>query len=333
MYHPTTRLLTILELLQTHPQLSGEELARRLEVEPRSVRRYIQMLQDMGMPIEGTRGPGGGYRLRPGFKLPPLLFTEDEATAIVLGLLGTPWLGVDISSVAIEGALAKVYRVLPLRGRERLQAISTYQVLPVGWQEIRPEASLLVDLSEAVQSSQRVAIEYCSHHNKVTRRRVEPYGVAGHKGLWYLVAHCCLRNAPRLFRLDRIRSVELLAETFSKDASFDYQAYAFKSLATIPARWQIEVEFEAELYVVQQKIPSSHGEISVTPTGTLFRTHHDHLPTMARFLMGLNLPFIVKRPPELRDALLELAQEIIQFATASRRSIDAMPAALEADQR
>src|ERR671927_1280535 len=98
MYHPTTRLLTILELLQVHPSLSGPAIARRLEVEPRSVRRYITMLQDMGMPIEAVRGPGGGYRLRPGFKLPPLLFSEDEATAIVLGLLSTTWLAVDNST-------------------------------------------------------------------------------------------------------------------------------------------------------------------------------------------------------------------------------------------
>src|SRR3954470_25066833 len=102
MYHPTTRLLTILELLQAYPSLSGEELARRLEVEPRSVRRYILMLQEMGMPVEGSRGPGGGYRLRPGFKLPPLLFTEEEATAIVLGLLGTAWLEVGQASIAVE---------------------------------------------------------------------------------------------------------------------------------------------------------------------------------------------------------------------------------------
>ena len=96
MYHPTTRLLTILELLQTHPYLSGDELARRLEVEVRSVRRYILMLQEMGIPVEGTRGPGGGYRLRPGYKLPPLLFTEEEATAMVLGLLGIAWLEIEL---------------------------------------------------------------------------------------------------------------------------------------------------------------------------------------------------------------------------------------------
>ncbi|HEU5089089.1 MAG TPA: HTH domain-containing protein, partial [Roseiflexaceae bacterium] len=114
MYHPTTRLLTILELLQTYATMSGAALARRLEVEPRSVRRYITMLQDMGIPIEAVRGPGGGYQLRPGFKLPPLLFSEEEATAIVLGLLSASWLALGQPSVAVEGALAKVMRVLPI---------------------------------------------------------------------------------------------------------------------------------------------------------------------------------------------------------------------------
>src|SRR5258708_10298077 len=129
MYHPSDRLLTMLELLQVHARMSGEELASRLEVEPRTVRRYVQMLQEMGMPVEGVHGPGGGYRLRPGFKLPPLLFTEEEATAIVLGLLGTPQLEVDFPATAVGGALAKVYRVLPLKGREPFQALSAHLVL------------------------------------------------------------------------------------------------------------------------------------------------------------------------------------------------------------
>jgi predicted DNA-binding transcriptional regulator YafY len=313
-YHPTTRLLTILELLQAHPRLSGDELARRLEVEPRSVRRYILMLQEMGMPIEGTRGPGGGYRLRPGFKLPPLLFTEEEATTLVLGLLGTPWLELELPSVAVEGALAKLYRVLPLKGRERLQAISSHLILSPHQQDARPDASLLVSISEAVQEHRRIAIEYCSHHNETTQREVEPYGIAGWKGHWYVVGHCCLRLAPRLFRLDRIRSMRLLSETFQPAEDFDCRAYVIRQLATIPARWQIEVEFQAALHAVQQKVPATHGQLTATPAGVLFQTHHDHLPSMARYLIGLDLPFVVHQPPELRAALLELAAQITQMA-------------------
>jgi predicted DNA-binding transcriptional regulator YafY len=314
MYHPTTRLLTILELLQTHPALSGEELARRLEVEPRTVRRYILMLQELGLPIEGNRGPGGGYRLRPGFKLPPLLFTEEEATAVVLGLLGTPWLEVELPAVAVEGALAKVYRVLPQRGRERLQAISSHMILSPHRQDARPDASLLVSLGEAVQERRRIAIEYCSFHREVTERQVEPYGVVGWKGQWYIVGYCCLRRGYRLFRLDRVRRVQFLTDTFTRAEDFDCRAYVIKQLGTIPAKWQIEVEFQAELYVVQQKVPSTYGSLTATETGVLFQTHHGELPTMARYLMGLELPFVIHQPPELREALLQLAEQMTQIA-------------------
>lgn len=317
MYHPTTRLLTILELLQTYSHLSGDELARRLEVEPRTVRRYILMLQEMGIPVEGTRGPGGGYRLRPGFKLPPLLFTEEEATAIVLGLLGTPWLEIDLPSVAVEGALAKVYRVLPPQGRDRLQAISAHMLLSPQQQDARPDASLLVGISEAVQEHRRIDIQYSSHHNEFTQRQIEPYGIAGWKGHWYVVGYCCLRQEYRMFRLDRMRNVQFLSEIFSRAEDFDCQAYVIKRLATIPARWQIEVEFRADLHIVQHKIPSSHGRLTATPTGVLLQCHHVHLPSMARYLVGLNIPFVIHQPPELREALLQLADEIVGYCSSS----------------
>src|SRR5712691_8749704 len=167
MYHPTTRLLTILELLQTRAHWSGEELAQRLEVETRTVRRYIQMLQEIGMPVEGSRGPGGGYRLRPGFKLPPLLFTEEEATAIVLGLLGTHRRELDLAPAAIEGALAKVYRVLPISGRERLQAIGDTMMLLPYQQDDALDAAMLIGFSEAIQQQRRVFLEYRSYNDEM----------------------------------------------------------------------------------------------------------------------------------------------------------------------
>lgn len=314
MYHPTTRLLTILELLQTYPRMGGDELARRLEVEPRTVRRYIQMLQDMGMPVEGSRGPGGGYRLRPGFKLPPLLFTEDEATAIVFALIGTPWLEIGFSPVAVEGALAKVYRVLPLRGRERLQSISEHLVLVSHQEDKRPDAALLITLSDAIQERRQVSMVYQSHHNQQTTRVIEPYGLAGRKGQWYVVGYCCLRKDFRLFRLDRMDDVRLLNATFTRDENFDCQEFVVKRLDTIPDLWQIEVEFHAELYAVRHKIPTSHGKLSETPAGVLFQTHHSHLPEMARYLMGLNIPFVIRHPPELRVALRELAEQMSSIA-------------------
>src|SRR6266704_3262234 len=300
MYNPTSRVLTVLELLQSRPSITGPELAARLEMDVRTVRRYITHLQDVGIPVEATIGRHGGYRLRPGFKLPPLLFTEEEATAIMLGLLASSWLEIGQSSLPIEVSLAKVSRVLPLRARERLQAISSHLVLFSHHQQAQPDASLLIDLSGAIHSSQRIAIDYRSYHNESTHRKVEPYGITGWKGHWYLVGYCCLRQGYRVFRLDRIQQVQILSETFEKGNT---------------GGMQMEVEFQADLSTVQQKIPALYGTLTPTPTGVLLREQYDDVESMARYLMALDLPFIIHHPPELREALLRLGERMVQIAT------------------
>ena len=314
MYHPTGRALTVLELLQSRPSITGPELAGRLEMDVRTVRRYITILQDIGIPIEGTIGRHGGYRLRPGFKLPPLMFTEEEATAIALGLLGTSWLEIGLSSSAIEGALAKVARVLPARGRERLNAVSAHMILSPHTRESRPSATLLISLGEAIQQRKRIMFAYQSLSDQITQRTVEPYAIAGWWGRWYLIAFCCLRHDYRLFRLDRMQQVQFLAETFARDETFDCQAYAVAQLGTSTQGWQIEVAFRATLQAVQQKIPAAYGSLTNTPDAVVFRCQTDDLLYMARYLMALNLPFVVQHPPELRDAFLDLATQMIQIA-------------------
>src|SRR6266581_8061351 len=295
MYHPNSRVLTVLELLQSRPSISGPELAARLEMDVRTVRRYITHLQDVGIPVEATIGRHGGYRLLPGFKLPPLLFTEEEATAIMLGLL------------------AKVSRVLPLRARERLQGISSHLVLFSHHQQARPDASLLIDLSGAIHASQRIKIDYRSYHNESTHRKVEPYGMTGWKGHWYLVGYCCLRQGYRVFRLDRIQQVQILSETFEKAEEFDYVAFMREKGNT--GGMKMEVEFQADLSTVQQKIPALYGTLTPTPTGVLLQEQYDDVESMARYLMALDLPFIIHHPPELREALLRLGERMVQIAT------------------
>jgi predicted DNA-binding transcriptional regulator YafY len=258
MYHPTSRVLTVLELLQARPSITGPELAARLEMDVRTVRRYITHLQDVGIPVESNIGRYGGYRLRPGFKLPPLMFTEEEATAIVLGLLTSSWLGVEQSSVAVEGALAKVSRVLPMRARDRLQAIASHVVLFPHNQQTRPDASLLIDLSQAIQASQCVSFEYQTRGKEPARRKVEPYGITGWQGRLYVSGYCCLRQDYRTFRLDRMQNLQVLPDTFEKSADFDYEAFVkdnYKARAGIV----VEVEFQADFAVVQQKISTLYG--------------------------------------------------------------------------
>src|SRR5262245_42651045 len=122
MYHPTTRVLAVLELLQARGRITGAELAQRLEVDVRTARRYVETLQDLGIPVEGERGRYGAYRLRPGFRLPPLMLTEDEALAVVLGLLAARRLGLGAATPSVESTLAKIGRVLPAAVRERVKA-------------------------------------------------------------------------------------------------------------------------------------------------------------------------------------------------------------------
>jgi predicted DNA-binding transcriptional regulator YafY len=315
MYHPTSRVLTVLALLQAQASISGPELANRLEMDVRTVRRYIMHLQDVGIPVEATTGRHGGYRLRPGFKLPPLMLTEEEATAIMLGLLGTSWLEIGQSALAVEGALAKVSRVLPMHARDRLSAMSAHLFFFSPLQETQPDVSLLVSLSEAVGRQLRIALDYRSFHDQVTHRTVEPYGMVGQDGHWFLVGYCCLRQDYRTFRLDRIQHLEVLAESFERTEGFDCRAYMQAKYANAPDALQTEVEFQAPLFTVQQKIPASYGKLSTTATGVLFQCQYTDLASMARYLMALNLPFTVQKPPELREALLYLAKQITQIAT------------------
>src|SRR5262245_21647791 len=188
MYHPTTRVLTVLELLQSHRQLGGPELARRLEVDIRTVRRYITMLQELGIPVQTIRGRYGAYRLRPGFKLPPLMFTDDEALAVTLGLLAARRLGLALAAPAVEGALAKVERVLPGGGRERVQAVQETLVLAPGVEEgVAAQGEALLTLSAAVRQCRRVGLRYRAWDGQESERALDPYGLVNRAGRWYMV--------------------------------------------------------------------------------------------------------------------------------------------------
>lgn len=310
MYHPTTRLLTILELLQTFSSLTSAQLSRRLEVEPRSVRRYILMLQELGLPVEAVHGPGGGYRLRPGFKLPPLMFTEEEAGALVLGLLGTPWLEVGQAPVAVEGALAKLLRVLPPASRRRLEAVWAHLSLAVDEADHGPPIALFLDLSQAVEQRQALEIEYRNLDDQASTRVVEPYGVVGWWGRWYLIAWCRLRQGYRTFRLGRIRSARLLVETFTRAKGFDPESFVRAQMDREDRTWTIRVDFADSLATVRRRFPDWFGPLSATPTGTRFETTRGDPTVVARLLAESGLEFSVQEPPKLRALLLEMAARL-----------------------
>ncbi len=317
MYHPTTRVLTVLELLQSHRQMSGPRLAERLEVDIRSVRRYITMLQELGIPIEAERGRYGTYRLRPGFKLPPLMFTEDEALAMTLGLLAARRLGLAMAAPAIEGALAKVDRVLPATLRERVQAVQETLVLDIVQPEVYeslPGGSMLLTFSTAAQQERRVWIRYRSGNAEETERAVDPYGLIYHAGLWYTVGYCHLRKGLRMFRLDRVLQAELREEEFVRPEGFDSLGFFGRTIANMPGTWSVEVLLETTLDEARRVVPATIATLEEVPNGIVMRCYAQSLDWMAHFLVGLRCPLVVCEPAELREALRGVAQEIAQLA-------------------
>jgi len=315
MYFPATRVLTVLELLQSRQRISGPELATRLEVDTRTVRRYITMLQDLGVPVEAERGRYGSYRLRPGFKLPPLMFTDDEALALTLGLLAARKMGLTVAAPAVEGALAKVERVLPATLRQRVQAIQETLVFDFTPSSTVPNNEVVVTLCAAAQQGKRVWMRYRNWDaSEETERAVDPYGLVYRSGFWYMVAYCHLRTELRTFRLDRIVNTEMREESFTRPSNFDSLAHVLQSIPNTPATWLIDVLLETTLEHAKRVVPPALAILEECNEGVTFRCYVHDLDWMAYVLLGLGCPLIVRQPPELRDALRRLAQEATKLA-------------------
>jgi predicted DNA-binding transcriptional regulator YafY len=314
VYHPTTRVLTVLELLQAHQRISGPDLAARLEVNQRTVRHYITLLQDLGIPIEAERGCQGGYRLRPGFKLPPLMFTEDEALALTLGLLAARQLGLAAAAPAVEGALAKVERVMPDTLRARIQAVQETLVIGGSTQFAAPAGAMVLTFSAAARQRQRIQMRYRAWGERETERALDPYGVVFYDGRWFAVGYCHLRAGLRMFRLDRVLRATIGGESFTRPDNFDSLAYVVQSLANAPGAWAVEVLLDTTLALARQCVPAAMATLEPTPDGVLLRCHVENLDWVARFLVGLGFRMQVRQPTELRDALRRLAAEIAEMA-------------------
>jgi predicted DNA-binding transcriptional regulator YafY len=314
MYHPTTRVLTVLELLQSHRRMTGAELAERLEVDIRTARRYVERLQDLGIPVEAERGRYGAYRLRPGYKLPPLMFTEEEALALTLGLLAARRLGLAATAPAVEGALAKVERVLPDQLRARVQAVQETLVFDLEQGEDAPDKSIVLTLSVAARDSRRTWMRYRSLAGEETERLFDPYGLVFQDGHWYATGYCHLRQSQRLFRLERILQAELREETFTRPEGFDPLEDVTRALVNVPRASPVEVLLETTMESARRVIPPQVAALEETAGGVLFRCRTDNITWLAHLLAGSGLPLIVREPPELREALKQHALNIMRYA-------------------
>ncbi len=313
VYRPTARVLSVLEMLQASGQLSGHDLAARLEVDVRTVRRYITTLQDMGIPVEAEIGRYGGYALRPGFKLPPLMFNDDEVVVLVFGLLMARQSGLAEAGMAVESALVKIERVLPVALRERLRALQEIVWLDDDIDDILVEADFVSSLSLASQQQRQVRLQYLSP-NDTTERVFDPYNVIYHSGHWYTVGYCHLRQDMRTFRLDRVETVTLLDTNFTPPPAFDALGYMLDSFLAIPDRWDIEVLLDMPLDEARRKIPRSLASLKPDGEHVRLRASMPDLDEFARTLIVLGCPLAIVQPPELREAFAKLAEELKQIA-------------------
>src|SRR5678815_977790 len=242
MYHPTTRVLAVLALLQAHGRMSGSELAARLEVNIRTLRRYIIMLQDLGIPIEAERGRNGAYLLSAGFKLPPMMFTNEEALALTIGLISARRLNLADTDRAIESALAKLERVMPLDLKGSVRALTeTITLDPQVASSTPPSETVLTAMSSAAQLQQRVHIHYHPNHGEDTERDFDPYGLTYYLHKWYVVGYCHLRHDLRSFRLDRITQINSVTTHFKRPEHFDPLAHMMQAIATMPRPFTFEL--------------------------------------------------------------------------------------------
>ena len=313
---PASRLLEVLELLQSRPVLSGREIADQLGVDGRTVRRYIEHLQELGIPVDGQRGVGGGYRLRPGFRLPPLMLSDDEVVLIVLGLAAVRRLGLDAGGDHPGSALEKIHRVLPATLRRRVEALEGAVAFTSAVASGAPvDAGVILLLSDAIRRRHRVVTAYTSFSGEVSERELSPYGLVIHSGRWYLAAHDHGRGALRTFRVDRMAAPAMAADPMMPAAEgFDAVAHVAHSLANVPWRWQVEVVLDLPLAATAMRIPPTLAELVDAGDQTVLRMRVESLDWMAGVLAGLGCGFAVVEPPELRESIVELARRLASQA-------------------
>lgn len=326
MARSTPRVLALLEVLQARGRASGAELSARLGVDRRTVRRYVAALEELGVPVTAERGRDGAYLLVAGFKLPPMMFTNDEALALSLGLLAARSLGLSEAASAAASAQAKLERAMPAGLMQRVRAIEATVQLdlrrPVG----EADRGVIATLSAAARGRQRVLMTYCTPGGVESRRAVDPYGLAYYLGRWYAVGMCHLRADLRSFRLDRVRSVEALADRFGRPEGFDTLEYVREALASVPRAHSVRVRLETDLETAQRSIVPALGVLewaSESPSGgVLMRSQVDDLDWCARELSRLPFAFEVLEPDALGEALRALARRLMRAADPSASKLE-----------
>ncbi|GHF40466.1 transcriptional regulator [Amycolatopsis bartoniae] len=310
-------MLALLEILQTGGTRTVAQLADRLGVDERTVRRYAQHLADLDVPVRSVRGRYGGYRLEPGYRMPPLMLTGDEALAVVLGLVAGRRAGVvTTSAAAAESAAAKIRRVLPEALGRRLDALlSTADFTAPARPVTTPETDVLLTLAEAARDHRPVAVQYTAWRGRRSERTLHPYGIVAHSGRWYVTGADSDSGEVRTFRLDRVDSATVLAGSFDVPAGFDPAARVLSGLAEVPRPHEVSVRVQATPAHLSTRIPMGVTTVEELADGwARLRLRAERLDWVPSVLAWLNCPFVIEHPPALRDEVHALARRLTTYA-------------------
>lgn len=308
----SARLLRLLSLLQARPTWTAPELAERLEVTPRTVRRDVTRLRDLGYPVDAEPGPHGGYQLGRGGSLPPLLLDDDEAVAVALGLRAAADGSVSGLDDATVSALAKLEQVLPAPLVERVRAISDVTTQLQGRDPDQVDAALLVELARVCRQSERIRLGYVDRDGNETERRVDPYRLVRMGPRWYLVARDVDRDAWRTLRVDRIGEVRTTHQPVEIVDPPDPVRLVQRGNAVAPYDVQATVRLPVPIGRAQRLIGRTSGVHHADgPDATLVEVGGGSIEGLTAWLTGLPVPVEVREPPELRDAVRAHARALL----------------------
>jgi predicted DNA-binding transcriptional regulator YafY len=331
MARSTAQVLTLLELLQSGGIRTMAELADRLGVDKRTVRRYVDHLIDLDVPVESVRGRYGGYRLAAGYRMPPLMLSDDEALAVLLGLVAGSRSGLATATgTASETAAAKIRRVLPERLARRLDTVTESLAFTTPpRQSAAPQTAILLAVADAVRHHRPIAIRYTANDGRRSERTLHPYGLVSHAGRWYVTGADPGINEERTFRLDRIADARTLPGSFEPATGFDPAQRVLTGLATAGYRHEVVLRIQGTIEQIRARLPESVAIVAECPpppgadpsTGSWLRVdiRAQHLDWLPATLAALDLPFAIDRPDELRDLVIAVADRLTTSARAGCR--------------
>jgi len=318
MLQTSARLLRLLSMLQARRFWTGPDLAERLEVTDRTLRRDMDRLRTLGYPVHATSGTAGGYSLGAGVSLPPLMLDDAEAVAVAIALQTAAGTLAGIEDAA-QRALAKLENVLPSRLRRRVRGLRGSILRLSSGPDVQLDA--VSQLAAACSDSLRLHFSYRDRAGTAIERTVEPHRLVHVERRWYLVAWDKLRGDWRTFRLDRIAAPIRTGSPFTPRTSpdDDVAAYVTRSLASEPYRYKARVILQSSQAELAVRLPPSAGFLkAIDAEHCRFETGANSLSSLAGWLLALDVDFEIESPPELADYIARLSERLARTARALR---------------